>query len=134
MPEHITTDETNKNFFDSIKTEKSVIIQRIFIGNKYSAFTTDNGEFWACGNCPGSGKVAQGKQQAAQDQEPEEEKKQGKGGRGDKKNKKKGPAQQAAQEESEESSDDGGRGKKKKNKDKGGKSQGKFNEYKGHSQ
>ena len=53
LPDHITLDETKKNSDSITSAKKSVIIDRIFIGNKYSAFMTDSGEFWACGNCAG---------------------------------------------------------------------------------
>jgi len=65
---------------DSIKTQTSILIERVFCGNKFSAFTTSNGEFWASGNCTNSAKAAVAKQSiggaaAASEVNPEEEQK-----------------------------------------------------------
>ena len=52
----------------------SVLIERVFCGNKFSAFLTNTGEFWASGNCSNAGKEAIAKAEAAAAQEiPEEE-------------------------------------------------------------
>ena len=56
----------------------SVLIERVFCGNKFSAFLTNTGEFWASGNCSNAGKeaVAKAEAAAAAAQEiPEEEQK-----------------------------------------------------------
>ena len=55
VPEHICLDETNKDL-NSIKTQESVFIHKIFCSNKQSGILLSNGEFWACGNCSDAGK------------------------------------------------------------------------------
>jgi len=56
VPEHIILDETTKNL-DSIVNQEVVLIEKIFCSNKHSGILLSNGEFWACGNCPGAGKA-----------------------------------------------------------------------------
>jgi alpha-tubulin suppressor-like RCC1 family protein len=56
LPDHITLDETKKDL-NSIKTQKSVLIEKIFCGNRFSGMLLSNGEFWACGNCPQAAKA-----------------------------------------------------------------------------
>ena len=34
----------------------TVLIEKIFCGNKFSGLLLNTGEFWACGNCAGAGK------------------------------------------------------------------------------
>lgn len=56
LPAFITLDETNKNL-DSITTQQSILIAKIFCGNRFSGFLLSNGAFWACGNCAQAGKT-----------------------------------------------------------------------------
>ena len=72
VPPHICLDETNKDL-NSIKTQESVYIDRIFCSNKQSGILLSNGELWACGNCAEAGKeIIKGPAAAAN---PEEESK-----------------------------------------------------------
>lgn len=57
IPDFIMVDETKKNL-DSIATQQSILIDKIFCGNRHSAILLSNGELWACGNCASAGKVA----------------------------------------------------------------------------
>ena len=113
---------------DSIKSQgSSILIERIFCGNKYSAFITNSGEMWACGNCANAGKVAIAKQQmggaAAMETDPEDERKHEQMHQ-DKEFAKVIAAQNAQADGSDSSSEEwgGGRNKKRKgnNKNKGG--------------
>ena len=54
VPDHVVLDETTRNI-DSIVKQESITIKKIFCSNKHSGILLSNGEFWACGNCPGAG-------------------------------------------------------------------------------
>ena len=58
LPDHILLDETKKNLNSIKEMAESTMIERVFCGNKFSAFLTNTGEFWAAGNCANAGKVA----------------------------------------------------------------------------
>jgi len=57
LPSIIMLDETKKDL-NSIKNQQSVLIEKIFCGNRYSGLLLSNGEFWACGNCAQASKTA----------------------------------------------------------------------------
>jgi len=75
LPGHVVVDETHKDI-NSIKGQQSILIEKIFCGNRFSAILLTNGELWVCGNCAQAGKSAiQGTANAAQARNDEEEEK-----------------------------------------------------------
>ena len=74
LPEHICLDETNKDL-NSIKTQQSIFIEKIFCSNKQSGILLTNGQFWACGNCQDAGKDQIKSSNSHQTTSPEEESK-----------------------------------------------------------
>lgn len=72
MPDHVIVDETNKDL-NSIKTQRSILIEKVFCGNRFSGVLLNNGEFWACGNCADAGKTSL--YGPANTRDPEEEEK-----------------------------------------------------------
>ena len=57
LPEHVILDETKKDL-NSIKTQQSILIEKIFCSIRHSGILLSNGEFWAAGDCAQAGKVA----------------------------------------------------------------------------
>ena len=56
LPDHVTLDETKKDL-NSIKTQQSVLVEKIFCSNRHSGILLSNGEFWAAGDCAQAGKA-----------------------------------------------------------------------------
>ena len=56
LPEHVILDETKKDV-NSIKTQQSILVEKIFCSNKHSGILLSNGEFWAVGDCERAGKA-----------------------------------------------------------------------------
>lgn len=76
VPKHICLDETSKNI-NSIKTQKPLLIERLFCGSKFSGILLNNGEFWSCGNCANAGKATiNASKKTGEDTNPDEEIKQ----------------------------------------------------------
>lgn len=121
VPSHICMDETNKNL-NSIKTQKPLLIEKLFCGSKFSGILLDNGEFWSCGNCANAGKATiNALKKTAEETNPDEEIKQAQMQQ-DPEFVKLVASQQAKKEASDEDSEEwgGGRNKPKNKKMRGG--------------